>query len=136
MSVATELAPSVSIPVPARPEPVDLPARLASVTVLHAPRARAVAPPLRLTQRGIAVLTGAVLALGGLLVWLAALSAPRPTAAPPAPRSVTVQVGDTLWSIATRAAPDRDPRAEVAALQQRNHLTGVALTPGQVLRVP
>jgi LysM repeat protein len=49
---------------------------------------------------------------------------------------VTVQPGDTLWSIATRVAPQRDPRAEVAALQKRNHLADVALVPGQVLQIP
>ena len=136
MSVATELVPTVSIPLRARPEPLDAPRRLASVTVLHPPREFGEAPPLRLTRRGVAVLTGAVVALGTLLVWLAALSAPSAPAAPAAPHSVTVQAGDTLWSIATRIAPDRDPRAEIAALQRRNHLASVDLTPGQVLRVP
>jgi Tfp pilus assembly protein FimV len=136
MSVATELVATVPIPLRARPAELDPPRALATVTVLHAPRELVVAPPLHLTRRGVAVLTGAVLALGGLFVWLAALSAPHAVAAPAAPHAVTVQVGDTLWSIATRVAPDRDPRAEVAALQQRNHLADVELTPGQVLRVP
>ena len=134
MSVATELVPTVTIPLRARP--ADRPSRLASVTVLHAPRELGEAPPVRLTRRGVAVLTGAVVALGSLLVWLAALSAPHTPAAPPAPASVTVQPGDTLWSIANRVAPGRDPVAEVAALQQRNDLASVDLTPGQVLRVP
>jgi nucleoid-associated protein YgaU len=136
MSVATDLVPSVSIPARARPlAPLEQPERWASVTVLH--------PPLdpgrstvRLTRRGVVALTMAVLALGATLIWLAGLSAPHSAAAPPAPHSVTVQPGDTLWSIASQVAPDRDPRAEVAALQQRNHLTGVELFPGQVLRVP
>jgi LysM repeat protein len=48
--------------------------------------------------------------------------------------TVTVQPGDTLWKIATRVAPQRDPRAEVAALQQVNHLDSAGLVPGQVLR--
>jgi LysM repeat protein len=47
---------------------------------------------------------------------------------------VTVRAGDTLWSIATRLAPQRDPRAEVADLQRINSLRGGALVPGQVLR--
>jgi len=93
-------------------------------------------PPVRLTRRGVAVLTVAVLALGAGLIWLAKLSAPRSGPAPQAPHAVTVQSGDTLWSIATRIAPDRDPRAEVAALERRNHLTSVDLVPGQVLRAP
>jgi LysM repeat protein len=45
-----------------------------------------------------------------------------------------VQSGDTLWSIASRVAPGRDPRDEVARLQRLNHLDGVDLAAGQVLR--
>ena len=136
MSAAPQLAPAVTIPARALPDPAADPARLASVTVLHPPREPGQAPPLRLTRRGVAVLTMAVLALGAGLIGLAKLSAPRPGAAPPAPHAVTVQSGDTLWSIATRIAPGRDPRAEVGALERRNHLTSVVLVPGQVLRVP
>jgi nucleoid-associated protein YgaU len=137
MSVATELVPAVAIPERARTAaPVRAPERLAGVTVLFPPREPAATAPLRLTRRGVVVLTLAVAALGAGLVWLAKVSAPQPAAVPAAPRSVTVHPGDTLWAIATRVAPQSDPRAEVAALQQRNHLTGVDLTPGQVLRVP
>jgi LysM repeat protein len=142
MSVATELVPTVTIPAHARlAEPLRRPGRPerpgqgASVTVLHAP-ADAGTAPLRLTRRGVVVLTVAVLALGVALIWLARLSSPQPAAVAPAPHAVTVQPGDTLWSIASRVAPGRDPRAEVAALQRRNHLDGVQLLPGQVLRVP
>ncbi|MBN9619819.1 MAG: LysM peptidoglycan-binding domain-containing protein [Actinobacteria bacterium] len=113
-----------------------MPERLASVSVLHAPSSAPQAPPLRLTRRGVVVLAVAVGLLGLGLVWLAQISAPRAAAAPPAPHSVTVQAGDTLWSIATRVAPQRDPLAEITALQQRNHLAGVDLVPGQVLQVP
>jgi LysM repeat protein len=138
MSVATELVPTVTIPARARAAaPAEVPARLASVTVLHPPREAAFAPSsVRLTRRGVVVLAVAVAALAAGLMWLAKVSAPRPAAVAPAPHSVTVRPGDTLWSIASRVAPDRDPRAEVAALQQRNHLTSVDIAPGQVLRVP
>jgi nucleoid-associated protein YgaU len=137
MSVATELDPTVAIPDRARPiVPAGPPARLATVTALRPPRTAPGLAPVRLTRRGLVVLTLAVIALGAGLVWLAAASAPT-TAAPPArPTAVTVQPGDTLWSIATRVAPQRDPRAEVAALQKRNHLADVALVPGQVLQIP
>jgi Tfp pilus assembly protein FimV len=77
-----------------------------------------------------------VAALAGALVWLASLSAPPPAAPTAGPRAVTVQSGDTLWSIASRVAPQADPRAEVAVLRHRNHLPSVDLTPGQVLQVP
>ena len=133
MSVATEFAPTVFIPERARP--IEAPDRLASVSVLYPPD-EPMPITWRLTRRGVVVLTAVVLALGGALIWLARLSAPQPAAAPPAPRVVTVAPGDTLWSIAGRVAPDTDPRAEVAALQQRNRLTGVDLVPGQLLRVP
>jgi Tfp pilus assembly protein FimV len=136
MSVATELVPTVCIPEQARPFVAAPPERLATVTSLRPPRDAGELAPIRLTRRGIAVLTMAVLALGIGLVWLATASSPQATTPPRAPEAVTVQAGDTLWSIASRVAPQRDPRAEVAALQRRNHLAGVDLVPGQVLRVP
>jgi Tfp pilus assembly protein FimV len=136
MSVATQLAYAEPIPLPERARGVEPARPLATVTTLIAPRERAKLPPIRLTRRGVVVLTAAVLLLGGLVVWLAALSAPTPAAVPKAPRFVTVGVGDTLWSIATRVAPNTDPVAEVAALQRVNHLPGVELTPGESLRVP
>jgi nucleoid-associated protein YgaU len=151
MSVATEFPPIVVIPARARagadqlsaaPEPwcepleVEAPPRLASVSVLARPGEVRPAAPLRLTRRGVAVLAMAVVALGIALVWLAAGSAPNAAPAPAAPRAVTVQSGDTLWSIASRVAPQRDPRAEVAALQRANHLRDTQLAPGQILRVP
>jgi nucleoid-associated protein YgaU len=146
MTVATEFAPSVSIPartrVLARVEPlspaapVEVPPRLASVTVLRPP-ARPEAPGVRLTPRGVVVLTLAVLLVGLAVVWVARLSAPAATGpAPVAPQVVTVQAGDTLWTIAEQVAPNRDPRDEVGRLQRHNHLAGVDLVPGQQLRVP
>jgi nucleoid-associated protein YgaU len=137
MSVATELVPAVWIPERARPPmPTEAPRRLATVTVLVPPGESFRPTPVRLTRRGVVVLTLAVLALGAGLIWLAKASAPAPAASRSAPGSVTVRSGDTLWSIASRVAPQRDPRAEVASLQQANHLSGVDLVPGQLLRVP
>ncbi len=46
----------------------------------------------------------------------------------------TVQPGDTLWSIARRVAPDRDPRPVVDGLVDANHLRG-SLQVGQRLTV-
>lgn len=131
MSVATALAPEVYIPERARTVRPD-----ATVLTLHAPAPSSVAPPLRLTRRGALVLTGLVALVALAVVGLAVLSAPSgpPARTAPVPAVVTVHAGDTLWSIASRVAPDADPRAEVAALQRLNGLSGVALRPGQQLR--
>lgn len=128
MSVATEFAPVVFIPERARTVRPD-----ATVLTLHAPSPAAVAPPLRLTRRGVLVLSALLAALAGALLAVAAVSASGGSATPAAPATVTVRPGDTLWAIASRVAPGADPRAEVATLQRVNHLRGVGLTPGQVL---
>jgi LysM repeat protein len=46
-----------------------------------------------------------------------------------------VQPGDTLWSIAAEHYRG-DPRQGVWRLRRENGLVGVALQPGQVLRLP
>ncbi|MCW2495036.1 LysM peptidoglycan-binding domain-containing protein [Jatrophihabitans sp.] len=110
---------------------------LASVTELYQPSARSVAAPLRLTRRGVVVLSVAVGLLAAALLAIAWASAPASAGgagAAAVPASVTVEQGDTLWSIAARVAPNTDPRAEVAHLQQLNHLTDVAIMPGQLIQ--
>jgi len=147
MSTATEYAPSVRIPDRARPRqtaavvlpfPCD---RVPRAVVAEAPPLRvAVAPrgearPIRLTRRGWAVAVLAVgIALAGAL-WLAhssAIASSAPHRSPPS--TVVVRPDDTLWSIATRIAPDRDPRVVVSELEQRNDLTRPTVHVGQVLR--
>ena len=108
---------------------------LAEVLPLRRPRDATWAAPMRLTRRGVAVLAAATAVLAAALVWIAWLSAPAASPSGTAGDAVTVRSGDTLWSIATRVAPDRDPRAEIATLQRLNHLTGVELSAGQVLRI-
>lgn len=154
---AVEAVPAVVLPAPAS-SPVAAPAR--PVQPVRRPVARprvrvrpvgsadscvaagpapfaSASSAVRLTRRGWTLLLGAGAVLAAVLVWVALLShpaAPAGAGAAPAPSAVTVQAGDTLWSIAARVAPDRDPRAVVYDLQHVNHLTGVTLTPGQVLR--
>ena len=54
----------------------------------------------------------------------------------PVPRvHYVVEPGDTLWSIARRVAPGRDPRPVVDALVESNDLHG-GLQAGQELSVP
>ena len=141
MSVATTLsfeeldAPIFDIPERARPRRPERP--LATVTELYQPSAASVAPPLRLTRRGVVVLGVLVGAVAAGLVGIAAMSAPSSATAGPAtgavPAIVTVQAGDSLWTIAARVAPQTDPRAEVAHLQDINHLSGVELLPGELI---
>jgi hypothetical protein len=131
MSAATEFAPVEIV----APFAYPCEQHTATIIALRRPSAESVAAPLRLTRRGVLVLALGVLALAAGLVLTAWLSAPSASAGRrPQPATVVVHDGDTLWSIASRVAPGRDPRAEVAELQRRNHLLGVDLTPGQVLR--
>lgn len=158
MSVATEFPPEVYIPVKARPRTATVlpfrprpaadavsetdslrqaarrtarayPVRPA-ITIGEPIRSRA---PLRLTRRGYVVLGLLVAAVTTGLLWLAHASAPAGAPGGGA-AAVTVRSGDTLWSIASRIAPQRDPRITVAALERLNHLDGPSVQPGQVLR--
>lgn len=47
----------------------------------------------------------------------------------------TVRAGDTLWGIAVEHFAG-DPREGVWELQERNHLAGPTIRPGQVLALP
>jgi LysM repeat protein len=56
-------------------------------------------------------------------------------AAGPAP-TVVVQPHDTLWAIATRTSPRRDPYAAIAEIQRLNNLDGYVVHPGETLVLP
>jgi len=96
--------------------------------------------PVRLTRLG-----RAVLGLAGILLGLAILVGPtvaaarlgRPVPALPssAPAVVVVQPGETLWTIARRVAPERDPRDVVTELRRRNALPSADVRAGQRLRL-
>ena len=94
-------------------------------------------PSLRLTRRGRVVLLGFFILMSCLAsaVLLTTASRAEDTPSGPAP-SVVVQPHDTLWSIATRTAPKRDPYAAVAEIQKINNLEGYVVHPGQTLRLP
>jgi nucleoid-associated protein YgaU len=98
--------------------------------------------PLRLTRRGRLVLLALALCLGALLAALVGPHLGGPGSARgdglelAGARSVVVEPGDTLWSIASSVAGDGDVRAVVDALQEVNHLPGPGLAPGQVLQLP
>jgi hypothetical protein len=101
-------------------------------------------PPLRLTRRGrfvffglpLILLAALILSFGGFLnaPAKAADSADQLSVTPTV--SVTVQPGESLWSIAGSVAPERDPRDVVADIVQLNNLDAAGVMPGQQLFVP
>ena len=50
--------------------------------------------------------------------------------------TVTVESGDTLWTIASSRYPDADTREKVFQIQQLNGMSGPTILAGQELRVP
>lgn len=96
--------------------------------------------PVRLTRRGRRI-RGALVstALAGALVVLPALVPSAGVASPDrgVGRShVVVRPGDSIWSVAVRHAPDRDPSVTVEEVRRLNHLPGYVVHPGQRLRLP
>ena len=104
-----------------------------------ASRARRVSAAQLRVRRTVAVLVLATVAL--LVVFVlgrasvhAAQSGTDTTSATPV--VVTVQAGDTLWTIATRIAPKADPRATIRAIRELNGLSTGAVQAGQRLVLP
>lgn len=141
------------VPAPDRP-PIAAPGRLVAPAAAATPASRfgdsrldwpltvtpaPAAAPLRLTRRGVLALVLATVFTGLVLLAVAWASAPAGAGSSAhtgaAAGSVMVQPGDTLWSIAQRTAPQRDPRQVVDQLRRLNHLNSVALTPGQTLKL-
>jgi LysM repeat protein len=90
---------------------------------------------VRLTRRGRVVVLALLSVIAALVVGLVA-SASRAASPPgPAPTAV-VQPGDTLWSIAERAAPDGDPFATIEEIRRLNGLADYTVHAGQTLVVP
>jgi nucleoid-associated protein YgaU len=98
---------------------------------------RPAAGGLRLTRRGRLVAAAAVLLIAVLtLIGVAARVGPLTGTAPvpaSAPAQVVVAPGDTLWSIAERVAPQRDPRAVVTRIRELNGLGSGDVHAGQIL---
>ena len=91
----------------------------------------------RLTRRGrVLLLTALVAVLFGAFSLGRSVSEAAPPSAQPAPHLVTVQQGDSLWTLARQAAPDHDPREVVAQIRDLNDLSTSGLTPGQLLVLP
>ena len=107
--------------------------RPAQVRLAHV---RSTKAPVRLTRRGrvVVVLMLLVLLVVGFSLGMAGQAAGPHT--PGVARTVTVHPGESLWQVATRVAPDADPRLVVDQLVRINHLTGATVVTGQQLVVP
>lgn len=92
---------------------------------------------LRLTRRGRAVVAALVslpLVLGLLGVVLNGGVAAAGSST--GPSTVTVEAGQSLWSLAEEIAPDAPTADVVADLVALNALEGASVLPGQVLIIP
>jgi len=108
----------------------------------HVGAVTSVAPggSLRLTRLG-RLMVGLVAAVLGLTVFAGAAATavrhgrPAPALPRSGPATVVVQPGETLWTIARRVAPARDPREVVTDLRRLNALPTADIRAGQQLRI-
>ncbi len=103
------------------------------------PAARGGGRVVKLSRRGRR-LVGMLAVLAGALAVIAAAGrvqamADRTPVPASAPAEVVVAPGETLWSIAARVAPDRDPRGVVHQIRELNGLASGDLQAGQRLRL-
>mgnify|MGYP003350677523 FL=1 len=100
------------------------------------------APALRLTRRGRLMLSSlsfiSILVVSSyLLIGLTSTDANASNSEALNNSSlIVVAPGETLWTIASRVNPERDPRAVIEDIKALNVLEGVNLYAGQVLRIP
>ena len=91
----------------------------------------------RLTRRGrVLLLTALVAVLFGAFSLGRSVSEAAAPGTEPAAHVVTVEQGDSLWTLARRVAPDNDPRDVVAQIRKINDLASSGLVPGQQLVLP
>jgi LysM repeat protein len=125
-------------PPPRPPAIATAPVRLATAPARQT--TATVPTPVRLTRLGRALLGLAAVLLGLAVAVTAATMAvrhgrPVPALPASAPAVVVVKPGDTLWEIARRVAPQRDPRDVVAELRRLNALPSADVRAGQQLRL-
>ena len=100
------------------------------------------APALRLTRRGRLMLSSlsfiSILVVSSyLLIGLTSTDANASNSEALNNSSlIVVAPGETLWTIASRVNPERDPRAVIEDIKALNVLEGVNLYAGQILRIP
>jgi LysM repeat protein len=89
---------------------------------------------VRLTRRGRVAALVVCLLLSGLLA--TAVSSASQAAGAAEPQVAVVEPGDTLWSVAVRHAPSRDPYGVIAEIKRLNSLGDTTIHPGQELILP
>jgi hypothetical protein len=111
---------------------------LAYGTHPYGTRTAPVAPRLRITPRGRAVLAALIAAPLLVVAWVGFSPAAQAgdTPASVAFSYVSVEPGQSLWQLAERIAPGADPREVVADLLSLNNLASADVQPGQRLAVP
>jgi len=84
--------------------------------------------PARLARVAAVLVALAILSLGFARVAEGGTAGPY--------ESVTVQPGDTLWSIAAARYPGADVRTKVFQIEQANHRNSPAINAGERIQVP
>ncbi|MDP9329723.1 MAG: LysM peptidoglycan-binding domain-containing protein [Actinomycetota bacterium] len=90
---------------------------------------------VRSRRRRAAAVLGIAVAGALLMGPVASASGDHGREAPP-PGHYVVRAGDTLWGIARRAEPGRDPRPLIQAIEAVNGLRAGDLVPGRTLLIP
>jgi len=142
----SQAAPQAADSPVARPGAVRPGAALAGAATLETAQPRPVRTRVRLTRRGrivVAILSTAGVVLVAALAWLAGTTrAEAAGSGSPASavyhslRSVVVQPGESLWTIATQADPAGDPRTVMQEIVDINALHGTSVQPGERLWLP
>ncbi|MDF1703385.1 MAG: LysM domain-containing protein [Aeromicrobium sp.] len=139
MSITHDELPLFDLPAQERPI-VARPRHLVAVAdEVTAPPREVPAGPVRLTRRGRIVLVVAALAIitALMVVFGSGTAATSDAGVVTGTRSVTVQPGETLWSIAGEANPGGDIRDTMADIVRLNSLVdGETLQMGTKLSVP
>lgn len=125
---------------PRLPQQRTVPSHLALVPELAPRRGPAPGRAVRVTRRGRLVLTFALMAVAAVLAFSVAGRFGGADAAPASSsvpiRTVVVQPGQTLWSIAAQVAPSADRGTTIARLVQLNRLPSTDVAAGVRLVVP
>lgn len=111
-----------------------------STPVPHSPVLHEVAPRLRITRRGRAVLLALVAVPIAVIAGVFAINGGTASATSDATASqfeyLQVESGQTLWQLAGEVAPDSDPRDVVSDILHLNQLASSDVQPGQQLAIP